>query len=258
MPFIFQTDRATGRCALFEENGTIGDVTDPNSVRNAPLNSPVAHLDKIRFHSDFDYYLVEIGPVSVTINHPALGGGAFTITTFPVINRLGTTGITDHVLLTHNLGYAPAYMVVSDGGIIAPGSFIQETSTTVRTVTPYATETIIGLRDLQISGSSALPAMSKTYQVIIFRDTVAENDHLIDYVAADDHLTMGLGKFRADRKSLRRSLLADASPFDISLGPTIGIKNGGSKTVLPGGLTFSDPWYNGTFTGSPSLECTVE
>lgn len=258
MPFVFMTDRATGRCALFEENGTTGDVTDPNSVRNAPLNSPVLHLDKIRFHSDWDYYLVEIGPTTVSVNHPALGGGSNTITLFPSVTRLGTIGVVDHVLLTHNLGYAPAFAVISGDALIGPGSDIQSSADTVRNVTPYATSTIIGLRDLHISGSNTLPAITRSYTVIVFRDTVAENDYLIDYVAATDSLTMGLGKFRADKKALRRTLISDASPFDISTGRTVDIKNGGSRTVLADGTTFTDPWYNGTFTGSPSIQCTVE
>lgn len=258
MPFVFMTDRSTGRCALFEENGTTGSVSDPNSLRNAPLNSPNLHLDKIRFHSDFDYYMVESGPTSVNINHPPLNGGPFVISTFPSVIRYGQINYVDHVLVNHGLPYIPAYMVISGNNLIGPGSDIQNSSDCVRTITPYATNSVIGLRDFQISGTTSLPNLSRTYQVIVFRNPIEDSSHLFDYISAEDNLILGKGKFRSDKKMLRRTLIADASPFDISLGRTVDIKNGGSRTVLPDGTTFTDFLYNGSFTGSPSVEGTVE
>lgn len=258
MPFVFMTDRSTGRCALFEENGTMGSVSNPNSVRNAPLNSPNLHLDKIRFHSDFDYYAIESGPTSVNVNHPSLVGGSFVISTNPNVVRYGQINVTNHTLLSHGLPYVPAYMIISNGALVGAGSDIQNSSESVRTITPYATSSIIGLRDFQISGTSSLPAISRTYQIIVFRNPIADMSHLFDYVKSNDRLILGKGKFQSNRKFLRRTLVADLSPFDIALGRTVDIKNGGSRTVFPDGTTYTDFLYNGSFTGSPSIECTVE
>jgi len=248
------TDPATGRCALFEENGTSGDLMDPNSVRNAPLNNPVAHLDKIRFHSDFDYYLVD-SITEVTVSHPAVAGASVAVTAS--VTRVGQLSKTAHTLVTHGLGYVPNYMIESGGVLIGQSSVIQ-IGNGGRLVSPYATTSTINLLDVGTSTSATLAAMSKTYRVIIFRQPTADSPYLFDWDPIAGALIMGEGKFRGALPALRRTLIGDASPFDIPLGRTSDLRNGVSKTVLADGSSFTFPAYTGSFAGSASLQCTVE
>jgi hypothetical protein len=254
MAIVFMTDPATGRCALYDENGTSGALDDPNSARNAPLNSPASHLSKVYFHSDFDYYQVH-SITSVTINHAAVAGASVAVTAN--ITRIGQMVKTTHTLVTHSLGYAPSYMIESGGTLIGQSSVIQ-IENGGRIVSPYATTSTISLLDAGSSTAVALSAMSKTYRVVIFRQPTADSAHLFDWDPTAGTLVMGKGKFRGALQALRRTLIGDASPFDIPLGRTSDIRNGFSRTVLADGSTFTYPPYTGSFSGSASIQCTVE
>lgn len=256
MTVRFMTDPDTGRCALYVPAGSSGDPDDPNSAQNAPLNNPLANLASIRLHSDLDYYQVH-SITSVTVNHPAVAGASAVISATPTFTRYGQLSKTNHTLVTHGLGYVPNYMIESGGTLIGQSSKIQ-VENGYRTVSPYATTSTINLLDVGISTNSTLSGMSKTYRVIIFRQPTADSTYLFDWDPDTGALIMGKGKFRGSLQALRRTLLGDASPFDIPLGRTTDIRNGVSRTVLADGTTFSHPNYTGSFTGSPSLQCTVE
>lgn len=257
MVFVYMNDPITGRVAIFEENGTTGDPEDPNSVRNAPLNNPLAHLAKMRFHNEFDYYQVH-SITSVTITHPAVAGATTPVAAVPSFTRLGQVVKSHIALVNHGLPYVPAYMIASNGCLIGQSSQLQIGATGSRMISPYATASQIVLLDVGISTASALPAMNRTYQVIVFRQPVADSPWMADLDPANDVLMLGYGKWRGNLRQLRRTLLADASPFDVPLGATSGIGNGVSKTVLADGTTFAHPAYVGSFVGSPSIQCTVE
>lgn len=259
MGFVLMTDPGTGNVAIFEENGTTGAVTNPNSVRNAPLNSPTAHLSKVRFHSSFDYYLVHSGPTSVGVTHQAVPAATNVVPAsngFAAVLRYGQVISSDILLVSHGLSYVPAYMVISDGTLIGPSTIIQ-TSAGGRLVTPYATTTGIYLRDSGASTDVTLAAMSKTYQVVVFRAPVADRTDLID-APVGGPIALGRGKFRSTDRALRVRAAGDSSPFDISLGRTVDIRGGYGRTVLADGSTFSMAGYTGSFSGSPSIEGSVE
>ena len=114
MVWVLMNDPATGRVAVFDELDTVSDPEDPNSSRNAPLNNPVAHLDKVRFHNEFDLYQVH-SIVDVTINHAAVAGVSVPIAATPAFTRYGQVVKTDHALVNHGLGYIPSYMIASGG-----------------------------------------------------------------------------------------------------------------------------------------------
>lgn len=260
MAFVFMTDEATGRCALFEENGTIGDPQDPNSVRNAPLNNPELYLDKIRFHSDFDYYTVLLGPTTVSITHPLAAGRIsypffFPDTGFGIAGQVVTS---EQTLITHNLGYIPSYMIISDGAIIAPSTIINSTASATRYVTPFVTNNIIGLNTTAVTDQNDLPAITKNYTVIVFRKPQEENSYLIDFNPENGEISMGRGKFKGNYKNLRVAASGDMQPFDISLGRTVDIRNGGIRTVLADGIIRNDPYYVGSFAGSEKIDGTIE
>src|SRR5690606_11531388 len=107
-----------------------------------------------------------------------------------------------------------------------------------------------------ISSADTLAAASRDYQVIVFRQPVADSAYLVDFEPSTGRVIMGLGKFDSSLKALRQAG-DDDSPFDIALGPTIDIKNGAMRSVLPDGTVFTETNYDGSFSGSPSLQCTV-
>lgn len=257
MATILMSDPATGRVAIFDEAPGGGDPADPNALRNRPLNSPAAWLANVRFHSDFDYYQVAVGPTTVNINHPAIAGTTRTImVNTPTVTVDGQSVVTEHTLLAHNLGYVPRFMVTYNGALLTPGTLVQTATARSRRITPFATTTHIKLFELGISSADTLAAVARSYSVLVFRQPTIENDYLLDFDPVSGRVIIGRGKFDSSRKALRQAAAGD-SPFDIALGPTIDIANGAVRSVLPDGTVFSEPLYNGSFAGSPSLQCTV-
>lgn len=261
MARVFQLDPTTSRVSLFEEAAGGGDVNDPNSNRNRPLNDPISWLDLVKFHSDFDYYQVHSGPDLVTVNHAAVAGATVTLYNISgsTFSRQGQIVTTQIDLVTHGLGYIPSYFVIMGGAIVAPGTLVQVGSAQDRQVTPYATTTKIRLHEAAISSAATLAAISIDYEVIVFKQPVADMPGLgFDFDETTGRVIMGEGKFDSDLKMLREAGAPGDSPFDISLGRTVDIKNGGKRSVLADGTTVSDTNYNGTFTGSPSFQGAVE
>lgn len=252
---------ASGIFAIFEEPNTTGDVHDIDASRNAPAKLPASYLDKVRFHVDFDYYQVAVGPSTVSVSHASVAGATTTVVSLgsglPVIQRVGQIVKTHIDLVTHSLGYVPKYMVVSGGEIIAPGTLIQSTTDQIRTVTPYATTSKIRLLDIGISSASALSSMSKSYDVLVFKQPAEDSDQLMSFDPDTGQVILGLGKFNSALKMLRQAGAGD-SAFDISLGPTVKIRNGAARSVLANGTTISETGYTGSFTGSGSIQCAVE
>lgn len=252
---------APGVFAIFDEPNTSGAPTDFDAPRNAPAKVPEDWLEAIRFHVDFDYYQVHSGPTPVTVTHASVASASTNINLPSGRTTIVRSGqiVASHIdLVTHGLGYVPAYMVVSGGEIIAPGTVIQaQTSPTrLRTVTPYATTSKIRLYDVGISGSSTLSSLSKDYEVLVFRAPVEDSDQLFNFDTATGRLILGLGKFDNDRLRLRQAGAGD-SAFDISLGRTVDIRNGRARTVLANGTTVTEAGYDGSFAGSGSIQCAV-
>lgn len=257
MAYVLQTDPATGRVAVFLENGTTGEADDPNAVRNAPLNNPNAHISKIRFHSDWDYYQVH-SITSVPVTHALVAGTSTVVGNHPTLTRYGQFAKTTINLVAHGLGYVPAYMIVSSGCLIGPSSILQVASGYRRFVSPFATSSHISLYDVGGSTNVDLPSMNKTYEVIVFRAPIEDSPYLFDYDPTADELILGRGKFRGALKALRVAGVGDVGPFDIPLGRTVDIKNGNGRTVLADGTVYDMPGYTGSFSGSASIQGTVE
>lgn len=257
MVWVYMNDPATGRVAIFEELDTVSDPEDPNSTRNAPLNNPVAHLGKVRFHNEFDYYQVH-SITAVTVNHAAVAGASVSAGTTPSFTRNGQVVKTPINLLSHGLPYVPAYKIASSGALIGQSSKIQADASGHRLVSPYATSSQIGLLDVGVSSASTLAGISRTYQVIVFREPAETSPWMAEFDPANDVLLLGYGKWDGTLRQLRQTVVADASPFDLPLGRTTDVHGGFSRTVLADGTTFSSPGYTGSFAGSPSIQCTVE
>lgn len=239
MATVFMTDPATGRCALYDEAPGGGDVANPNSMRNRPLNNPTAWLSLIYFHSDFNYMEVSSGPTPVTVNHSAVS---------PIAPPIGATidfgwntaASTDRLLFSHGLGYTPTVMCTLGTNMLWPGMPVQSTGDGgVRFVTVYANSTQVRMKEFGTTGPTALPAVSLTYSLLVFANPPSPTGNvLFDFDPATGITEMGRRKFKSDRRYLQ--VVPGGSPFTISYGGrTIDLANGAPRAIRADGTAFN-------------------
>lgn len=288
MAIAFRTFAAEGIVALFDEPNDTGDVHDIDAPRNAPAKSPEDHLDKIYFHSSLDNLEVE-SDTTVAINHSSVAGAS----SGSVSGGGGTAGgasqseadanlafakgKTTHNLVTHDLGYVPDVLVLVGDLALAPGMPVQvQSGGRMRFVTPYVTTTQVRIAEWSTVSASALSSVSLDYRVMIFRAPPAPSGDKVMQVDSDTGLvTMAQGRFDSSRRYLQ--VVSGGTPFGISYGKTIDLKNGAPRFVDPDGDIY-DPVpdmkyrmrmshfigtytgsygasmaYDGSFSGSPSI-----
>lgn len=252
---VFRGFPDQGVVAVFDEPNTTGDIEDFDAPRNGPAKNPAAHVGLVYWHSGFFQYELVSSVQSVTINHTALngrtqtyGGGTGAWSTFPAIVGVGQSRATDFTLVTHSLGYVPLSMVSLDGVLVSPGHPVQMVGTDGRTrsVSAYATSSIIGLREVAKSTQNNLAAISVTYQVLVLR-TPAANPSLPLFGRDGSSVVLANGKVRTDEQYLRRVGVGD-TPYIMPLGPIGDISNGRRRVVL-GSTVITEPGYDGSFTG---------
>lgn len=252
---VFRGFPVEGVVAVFEEPNTIGDIEDFDAPRNGPAKNPAAHVGSVYWHSGFFQYELVSSIQSVTVNHTALngrtqtyGGGVGVWSTFPAIVGVGQSRATNFTLVTHGLGYVPLSMVSLDGVLVCPGHPVQMIGTDGRTrsVSAYATSSIIGLREAAKSTQNTLSAVSVTYQVLVLR-TPAVSSALPIFGLDGTSVVLGRGKVRTDRQYLRRVGSGD-TPYVMPMGPVGDISNGRRRVVL-GTTVITEPGYDGSFTG---------
>lgn len=236
MAYVFMTDPASGKVALFLENGTSGEPDDVDAPRNAPLKNPGSYLGHLRFHSDLDYLEVAAGPNNVGIGHATIGAGSGPSAFVGLNNVLVYGGVsTVHVLLNHNLGYVPDFLVIANGDVIYGGTPVQRLSDgRTRHVTAYATSTQLLLKEWAVQTASSMPAINVTYTIIVFRRPPAPAGSLLflnDPLA--NHVKMGFDKFNSSRRYLQ--VVSGGTPYGFALGRTIDLKNGAPRLVDPDG-----------------------
>ena len=274
MADVFMSDPATGRCALYTEPTASGDPQDPNSARNAPLNNPASNLAALYYHSDYDPVEVAFGPTNTTISHATIAAGTGPGGLVTVNGGQAYGGYTtNHLLLTHSLGYVPDFMVSVGSQTLHPGYPVQYEGGDGRSrcVTAYATTTEIRLHEFGIQTSNALAAVSETYTTLVFKQPPAASGNvLMDFDPATGILKMAKNKFSSDRKY--HQIVAGGSPFGFPTGRTIDLGNGTFRSVAPNGSirdvipssfaisfgAYSTSYgpggnYNGSFTGDPQI-----
>lgn len=227
-------DPATGRFALYDEAPGGGDFDDPNSMRNRPLNDPENWLHLIYFHSDFNYLEVIVGPTVIGVSHSAIG-----VSSPPVgasINFGWNNAVTDRLLYTHSLGYAPLVMAVQGSNMLWPGMPVQVTGDGgVRFVSIYSTATEVRMKEYASTGTSTVPAIDIDYTLLIFADPPAPSGNILyDFNPVDGVVQMGRGKFRSDRRYLQ--VVPGGSPYLMTYGgKTIDLANGAPRFIQPNG-----------------------
>lgn len=235
---VFMT-RTNGKCALFDEAVGGGAFNDPAAPRNAPLLNPAAYLANIYFHSDLDYLEVAFDE-EVRIAHASSGAAppldAEDLQVQSQVKFRG--GAATSLLLTHNLGYIPDCLVAVGTNAVWPGMPIQTAADgRGRYAVVYATATQIRLHTYVSAGDQALPAITLTYRVIVFKQppTVLTNI-LFEADGPTKRVRMGRGKFDSDRKYLQ--VVAGGSPFGLSGGRPGDTENGAVIMYRPNGSAF--------------------
>lgn len=245
--------------ASWTEPNTMGDFRDFNAPRNAPAKTPLAHLDKIAFHSSFYLYEKAIDR-TVTVNHAAVA----TKSVYDGFTRgsLRPLGIewqgnqleTSRTLLSHGLGYTPLVLVAYSGRVIVGGTIVQTSSAGTRFVSVYADNSVVGLGECAYANDANLPAVSRSYRVVVFR-TPAPNPAKYQFSGNGDQFQIGRGVIDSSKSYLRR-VTTSASDLDMDFGRTVDIKNGGAR-IVTGGNVQTDQFYNGSFTGGGFLPVDV-
>ncbi len=234
--WALMTDPATGRVALFNQNGAVGDQGDPNSTRNLPLNNPGTYLDKIKFHSDLDFLEVAFAG-SGPLTHTSIAG----IAAAPgLAAAYGTNaGSDDQLLLTHSLGYVPFALVAVGSNILWPGMPVQNVSDGGARYASANVDTMtLNIHTQATIGATTLPSATLTYSWLVFKDPPAAAGHiLIDFDPTTGITTLGLGKISTDKPYLQ--VVAGGSPLGFSLGRTIDLNNGAPQAWRPDGTTFA-------------------
>lgn len=242
-------DPASGKVALFDEAPGGGSPSDPTSLRNRPLLDPASWLANVYFHSDLDNLEV-VSDTSVAVAHAAVtgttvsgvsggggsGGGAASSGLAASI-RYGASSATSS-LVTHNLGYVPDFLVVVGNKVLFPGMPAQvQADGRGRYVSAYATTTAITLYEWTSVSDQTLPATNLTYRVIVFRQQrAASGSQLLDFNTATGETTIGKGRFASSRRYLQ--VVPGGSPFAISYGKTMELRNGAPRIISPDGTVF--------------------
>lgn len=233
-----------GKVAVWEKP-TSGDPM-------APFNNPTEHMDLVRFHSDLQYLSNSIVQ-DVTISHTALAGSIGT--GYTVANDGGSSGssqpITDGQirastinLLAHGLPYVPLYYVLYNQQLVAPGFPVQVFDDRIRTISASATSNYIRLRELAVSSDQTLPAITRNYRVLVFRDPLPDPAKPLYHYKADS-LIMGHGKVDTAHRNIRKA--TGGYDFYVPVKPIADTRNGAIKIIAPNGDEASIGQYTGSF-----------
>lgn len=249
-----------GVIACYTEPNSVGDIQDFDAPRNAPAKYPGQYLAHIDWHIDFFQYELAFPVAGTWVTHPTIAGsekfwgpsdqywmGNPTYVSAIGYRVPGQTVITDHILVNHNLGYAPLAFVAWDNAMIMPGVTVQiESDGRSRFISLFVTGSVLGIREVATSSLSALPAVSRYYQSLIFKTTEAQAGRAL-FGREGANVVLGRGKVDTSKSYLRRVGGAE-TPFDLDRGPTIDVSHGRTR-VVTGGNVLTELGYGGSFSG---------
>lgn len=250
------------KIAVFDEPNTSGSIEDYDAGRNSPVKNPAQNISRVFFHTDFFQYELAMPIQSVNVNHPALGGRSYfwgptdqywinsPIYTSAISYQVpGQTAVTETLLVAHGLGYVPLAFVAWNGRMLMPGVAVQISGEGLtRFVSFFSTTYGIYLREVYTSTESALGGTNQSYQVLIFRTSVASSGMpLMGINPVNNQFILGRGKINTINSYLRRTGAGD-TPFAIDYGPTVDL-NSGRARIVSGGVYTTETGYAGSFTG---------
>lgn len=232
------------RCAIYLPAPGVGPQDDPNAPMNRPVIDPFNWLDHLFFHSSLGYYAVAAHGTT-SISHPAVGGQTVTVGSDAYLSQLyyGQSQVFDHLLLQHNLGYPPRFFAAYDGKMIPHGMPVQADSGGVRLVCAYATASQIRLREFASSSASSLPATSRSYQVLAFRQNAVVPE-LPMLNIEPGNVIFGQGLFQGNQPHLRATGPGD-TVFAQAKSRTAAVRNGAFRAYPPNGIPVDLGPFNG-------------
>jgi hypothetical protein len=236
-------------------------VGDPD----APFYDPMSHLDLIKLHSVLNYLTGTIIQ-TVNVNHALVAGVSnFQMAGAPESGvaigiNLGQVVVTDHVLVTHNLGYVPAYLVIYEGEAVSGATNVQVLSGgRFRLVSSYADENVVGIRATSKSTNDDLVAVTRSYKVIIFRELEADPAApLFDVELDAGRITLAKGKINEGQPTVRRTAPGDTATFVLPMTRTIDIQNGSVRTLSVNGNQSLGNGYTGPLDSFSHVQLTCD
>lgn len=245
-------------------NGRVAVWTKPlTGDPMAPFDNPLAHMDKIKFHSDLQYLSSSIVQ-DVSISHTSLAGVAGT--GYALGNAGGSAGtsqpitdgqlrVTSIPLLTHDLGYVPLVYVIYGNQLVSPGLTVQSLSDRWRGISVYATTTQVFVREVAISSREALPAVSRSYRVIVFREpTEIAGEPTFQVKPSANLFGLGRGKVTQNHRPIRRVASGADYSFYIPVDRIADIRNGALRIINPDGEVVTLGQYNGAFNQTETIK----
>lgn len=239
MAYVFMYDTVTGHVGLYAEPEAWGAYDDPNSGWNRPLRYPTQYLPYVLFHTALDQMEVHAYQPGLVINHASVAGISNDAFGNSGQDKAATFGVSrnDRLLLAHNLGYVPNFLAAVNQIILTPGFPVQAlTGGRTRYVTVYATETEIRLNEVSSVNDENMPAVSVSYQLLVFKNPPAPSGGIkLEFVPSSGLVTMGFGRFRSDRAYLQVMPVGVGTPFALPNGPTVDLKNGAPVVIKASG-----------------------
>jgi len=264
MAYIYMEDG--GKCLLIGEEMAIWEKPlsgDPFG----PYKNPAQNLDAVYFHSKNDYY-AEAASANVPVAHAAYPASAPSVWATDPLNLITvtiypTTYTVSRVLLTHNLGYVPKFLIGDEDynelPASAPIQYANNQEGGSRFVRHYATNTQIVQVEYVVPGMGPMSALSKTYRIVVFRKPEAVPGKPV-FQAKGSVLIAGRGKIDYSEKHLRLALPGETA-FNMPTGPVYDINNGQVRYVRSGGFWIESVTvrgatvvrYNGSLTDVPYI-----
>jgi len=243
-----QIDIEVGHFALFREPAV--------APFDAPFTAPLAHLELVKVHSALAYLQLAV-EIDITINHAAVAAShGWDWSTFSN-NWTPEAYSIDRLLGTHNLGSIPICIVASGEGIVDPGFPIQTNgSGGARYLDIYLTETEVRARERVDSGTGALPALNRTYKLLVLREPTVVDADLV-FSAEDGNVVAAGGLFNDDFHYLR-AVAAGESPYRAGITQQIDTAGGICKFIDPLNSPTYDFYQPSAYTGSLVSVSTVE
>lgn len=267
---VFRGIKSSGIAACFDEPNTTGVWNDINAARNAPMKTPGNYLDKIDFHSRFNYHVAASGwPKTVTINHIAYAADAGT--SYGILTVYKAHSTYDYKIADHGLGAVPPEWFVSTviNGVrqVFPlGCPIQlgPNGGGRRSISFWCDTTSLWVHEDVKPGVLGLPAISVTYYALVCRPTTDQaGQSLFSGNASTGFTQMGRGRIRSDNNILRNAQSGDSNIFSIPTTAPAGWHNGKVRFALLDMNTFDlgpimgKHTYDGGFWGGAQKEVAL-
>ena len=149
-------------------------IVEGGATSDTYINTPLSYIDKVHFHSNFNYmkipfiYTLQVNFPTRTAQYQTSGGGKKGgSTTYP----LATGGSATYLLGSHNLGYKPGALWFEADGLGYSGNYpVQKNGISVRLISLTLTTSTVSVYESYLTYNADLPAISKTFSVLVFKD----------------------------------------------------------------------------------------